>query len=160
MFLLIFALRFLALVVMAIWFGGFTFYGAVVIPALHDVFGSVEAGQVTQRVTTTLNVIGVVAIAAWWLLTVAMPRDCVDVRGKAQFALLAATTALLVFLIVLHREMDRRLDAGILVGFYPLHRVYLIASTVQWFVNLGLLAVSLGDRSRPPVRDRRDQPLR
>ncbi len=142
-------LRLLGLVAMAIWFGGFTFYSAVVVAVLHDALGSVAGGQITQRVTVTLNTIGLVAVALWWLLVVAEPQERKGVRGKARLGLLVATTVLLAFLIVLHGELDRRLDAGHLLGFYPLHRVYLVASTAQWFANLGLLALLLGPRREP-----------
>jgi hypothetical protein len=39
--------------------------------------------------------------------------------------------------------MDRRLTQGRMEGFNPWHQAYLIVSTVQWFVNLGLLDLSL-----------------
>ena len=64
------------------------------------------------------------------------------------------TLLLLLFLIVLHGIMDERLETGSLRGFYPLHRAYLIASTVQWVANLGLMATSLvlwGHRDQEPV---------
>ncbi len=32
--------------------------------------------------------------------------------------------------------------------FYPLHRVYLIASTVQWLANLGLLFTETNSMDR------------
>ena len=35
----------------AVWLGGFTFYGAVVLWVLHDEYGSLDAGRITQRVT-------------------------------------------------------------------------------------------------------------
>ena len=39
--------------------------------------------------------------------------------------------------------MRQQLDEGSLRGFYPMHRLYLIASTVQWVANLALVGVSL-----------------
>ncbi len=51
--------------------------------------------------------------------------------------------------------MDGRLESGSLRGFYPLHRIYLIASTAQWLANLGLLAVVLVPwRDGPPELSR------
>lgn len=137
------ALRFLCVLSLAIWVGGFTFYSAVVIPVLHDVLGSLDTGYVTQRVTDFLNVAGVVAVLFWWAAVwVEWPIGSVRVR-RLRLGLLAGTTLLLAVLIVLHRVMDARLEAGSLRGFYPLHRAYLAASTAQWFMNLGLLAGSL-----------------
>ena len=70
-----------------------------------------------------------------WVDRSVSPRWSVRVRWSA----LWATTVLLFFLIVLHRSMDEWLATSGLRGFYPLHRAYLMASTAQWFVNLGLL---------------------
>lgn len=136
-------LRFFALLTLAVWVGGFTFYSAVVIPELHGAMGSVEAGDITRRVTDPLNAIGAVALGVWWALE-AVDRSEVRARvRRTRLGLLAATSAILAFLVLLHRVMDGRLDAGRLNGFYPLHRVYLIASTLQWLANLGLLAVAV-----------------
>ena len=137
------ALRWLALVSLSVWFGGFTFYSAIVIPALHDAMGGVEAGRVTGEVSNSLNAFGVGAVAAWWWLA-AVERSTGDRRARrARVALLAATTAILLGLVALHPVMDARLESGSLRGFYPLHKVYLIASTFQWGLNLALPAVSL-----------------
>jgi hypothetical protein len=139
----LFVLRFLCLVSLAVWLGGFTFYGAVVVPVLHDSLGSLDAGIVTQRVTDYLNAIGVATIALWSLAAwVERSEGSVGSR-RMRIGLLGVTSSLLLALILLHRVMDGQLDTGSLRGFYPLHRAYLIASTAQWFVNVGLLAVSL-----------------
>lgn len=136
-------LRFFSVLALAVWVGGFTFYSAVVIPVLHDVLGSLDTGYVTQRVTDFLNASGVVAVLVWWAALWA-ERSLGSLRvRRLRLGFLAGTTLLLVVLIVLHRVMDARLEAGSLRGFYPLHRAYLVASTAQWFLNLGLLAGSL-----------------
>ena len=146
------ALRSLSLLALAVWVGGFTFYSAVVIPVLHESMGSVEAGLITQRVTDTLNGIGAAAVVLCCLWA-AVERPPYAVRSnRARLGLLAASTALLVVLIALHRVMDRRLETSGLRGFYPLHRAYLLASTAQWAANLGLLLVfALGWRDHPRV---------
>jgi hypothetical protein len=75
-------------------------------------------------------------------------------RGRA--VLLAASAATLAGLVVLHRVMDARLDEGQLAGFYPLHRLYLWTSTIQWLANVGLLGLATRrsrteiDPGRPP----------
>jgi hypothetical protein len=51
-------LRFLGLLGLIVWVGGFTFYSAGVIPVLHDVTPSRDAGRITQRVTDRLNLRG------------------------------------------------------------------------------------------------------
>jgi hypothetical protein len=136
-------LRFLCLLTLAVWVGGFTFYSSVVIRALHASLGSMETGYVTQQVTDYLNAIGVATVTVW-AFTAWVERSVGSRRARlTRLVLLATTSGLLLALILLHRVMDLRLDTGGLRGFYPLHRAYLIVCTAQWVANLGLLAVSL-----------------
>ena len=140
---------------MAVWVGGFTFYGGVVVPILNDELDHLQAGGITRRVTDILNMVGLVTVSIW---SVAAWTE----RGlgptwvrRGGLALLGATSVLLVALIVLHRVMDIRLDAGRLPDFYPLHRMYLATSTAQWLANLGLIVASLlvwEDRRSPTFR--------
>ncbi|ODT97835.1 MAG: hypothetical protein ABS79_06870 [Planctomycetes bacterium SCN 63-9] len=137
------ALRVLCLLSLSIWTGGFTFYSAVVIPVLHESLGSLDTGFVTQQVTDCLNFIGVGVVLIWWIAAW-VEREAGRARVRSvRLLLLAATTVILVGLIVLHRVMDGRLETGGVRNFYPLHRVYLDASTVQWFLNLGLITTLL-----------------
>lgn len=151
----LFALRFLCLLSLTVWVGGFTFYSAAVIPVLHDEMDSQHAGRITQRVTHSLNATGVAALALWWL-EVLLEHSGGQARiRQARILLTGASTAILVSLFLMHRVMDRRLDAGSLRGFYPWHRAYLIASTIQWFMNLGLLAAALLHWRQIPARPER-----
>lgn len=131
--------RWLCLVTMAVWLGGFTFYSGVVIPVLHDRFDSLDVGAVTQRVTDWLNVLGLVTVVVWGASV-----RLVDGRRTrwAWVVSLALSGVLLAALAVLHEVMDARLDTGSLDGFYPLHRAYLWLSTVQWLVNVVLLGLA------------------
>lgn len=142
-----FLLRMLALWALAFWLGGFTFYSAVVIPVLHDRLGSpLETGLVTQRVTDALNLLGVATITLGWLVTIFKESSQQSETGRWRWAMLAlaVTTVCLVILMALHRVLDRRLDAAEMQGFYPLHRLYLWVSTVQWFANMSLLTCWAG----------------
>ena len=146
------ALRFLALTLLAIWLGGFTFYSAAVIPVLHDAVGSVQGGSVTQHVTNRLNAVGGVTLLVWWALAVQDRDGLTPAWKRRRTGLLCVTAGLLLALAALHAVMDERLSRVGLRGFYPLHRAYLITSTVQWLVNLGLLATEAarggpGDRA-------------
>ncbi len=139
-------LRFVCFVMLSIWVGGFTFYSAVVIPILHESLGSVETGYVTRRVTDDINAVGFITAASWWLLVWVERKQSDQQRiplraRRIRLGLLLMTSAILLFLVGLHQIMDARLDSGDLREFYPLHRVYLIASTIQWFSNLGLMSV-------------------
>ena len=139
------ALRFACVAGMALWVGGFTFYGGVVVPILHEELDRLQAGGITRRVTDALNVVGAVTVATWWLAALVEGPPGPAWARRARLGLLAATTMLLAGQVVLHAEMDFRLDAGAggLRGFYPLHRAYLVISTAQWLVNLAILAASL-----------------
>lgn len=138
-------LRFVCLVTLSIWVGGFTFYSAVVIPILHEFLGPVDTGYVTRQVTDSINAAGFVTAACWWLLVWVdrkpSDQERVPIRARRiRLGFLSTTSAILLFLVGLHQIMDGRLDSGDLREFYPLHRVYLIASTIQWFANLGLMS--------------------
>jgi hypothetical protein len=136
--------RWAALAGLTVWLGGFTFYSAVVIPLLHDELGGPDAGAITGKVTDPLNAFGVAAVAAWWVMTAFEGRAAGSAPARAiRRALLALTTAILLGLIALHPVLDARLASGSMRDFYRLHQVYLIASTVQWGVNLALLAATL-----------------
>jgi Domain of unknown function (DUF4149) len=136
-------LRFLCLFSLAVWVGGFTFYSAVVIPVLHESLGSLDTGYITQRVTDYLNAAGGVTLALWWLAAWFDRSAKPDLARHLRLWFLVATTIILLALVGLHDLMDQRLGSGSLRGFYPLHRIYVIASTAQWFVNLGLMLLVL-----------------
>ncbi len=133
---------FLAIWAMAVWLGGFTFYSTVVIPVLHDQLGSpLETGLVTQDVTDWLNLLGVAAITLAGLGAILEPSGPHSrFRSGLALGLLASTAICLAALFVLHHQLDRKLESGELTRFYPLHRVYLWISTIQWLANTALLA--------------------
>jgi hypothetical protein len=135
--------RFAAMAGMAVWFGGFTFYSAIVIPELHEQLGGLEAGAITGRVSNPLNAFGSAAVAAWWIMA-ACERGLGPRWARwGRTLLLATTTAILIGLVALHPVLDARLESGSMEGFYPLHQIYLIASSAQWGINLALIAVTL-----------------
>jgi len=137
------AIRSIGLVAMAVWVGGFTFYGGVVVPILNDELDHLQAGGITQRVTNVLNAIGVVTVVLWSIIAWVDRATSPAWVRRVRLGLLAMSTISLAVLIVLHRVMDHRLDGGHLGEFYPLHRLYLATSTGQWLVNLGWIAASL-----------------
>ena len=130
-------LRWLALWSLVFWIGGFTFYGGVVIPVLHDQLGSaLEAGLVTQRVTDLLNLLGLYSdcagldsISPGTTGRPAWPTDRLEGGGRDAGGPLAlpgdpgaASTV----------GSTSGSCSGEMAGFYPLHRAYLWASTLQW----------------------------
>ncbi len=152
--------RFAAILLLALWWGGFTFYALAVVPTGHQVLRSkVRQGFITQQVTNKLNALGGVTLGVllWELLATRRSRS-----GGRRFqwavlswALLAATLAALCWL---HGRLDAQLDfAGRTVlddgVFYQWHRAYLIVATIQW---LGMVVhfASLLDR----LESRRETP--
>lgn len=146
----ILALRFAALAAMAVWVGGFTFYGGIVVPILDDALGSLDAGQITRRVTDRLNQIGLATVAVWALGLVVDRRHGRFPAVSAGFLAVSLTTLLGLFWM--HVRMDAHLDTVGLTGFKPWHRAYLMTSTIQWAANLGLLAATVRRWGAPAKR--------
>jgi hypothetical protein len=148
-------LRFLTIVAVAVWFGGFTFYSTVVIATAQEVLHShIRAGLITQQVTNWLNLISAVplALGAWngWNLRKSEHQRLVRMLVAALAVMVASQAAL----FALHPLLDAKIvgrevvDAG---AFFKLHRIYLVVSTGQWLATLGYIWAALalwraGDR--------------
>src|SRR6266487_6052704 len=142
------ARRLLILQVLLLWQGGFLFYTAVVVSTGTTVLGSAAAqGAITARVTDTLNLIGVVGLAIL-AAELGLTRDPIAKRTEARWwcrwILFVSQGLLLCF----HRLLDAFMDPDrtrvvIHPPFYPVHRMYLWASTAQWFVCLVLAWLTL-----------------
>jgi hypothetical protein len=139
--------RFLVVVAVAIWFGGFTFYSTAVISTSQEVLHShLRAGLITQEVTNWLNRISLVPLALCTVNCWVLRRH--DRRRFLQLltAALIAMIVLQIGLFVLHPMIDAKIvdhqveDAG---NFFKLHRVYLVISTGQWCATLAYLWASL-----------------
>jgi NAD/NADP transhydrogenase beta subunit len=122
---------------LAVWLGGFTFYGGVVVPIYHRHFTTMEVGLASRDVTDALNALGLVALV---LLALDAARD------RRRGLLVALAAALLAALVGLHEIMDARIDAGAFGRFYPLHRAYLTVHTALWAVQVVLLLRREDDR--------------
>lgn len=142
-------LRSLVLALWGAWVGGFMFYGAIVVPILHDELDSLTAGGITRRVTDGLNAVGAIALATWAALLIVEGRTARRIVGRARWVAFGISTGLLIGLIAMHEVMDGKLDTTGLDAFYPWHRAYLVVSTIQWVVNVGLLALSVAAWSLP-----------
>ena len=134
--------RYLAFHLFALWQGGFLLYAAVVVPAGTEVLGGAAAqGVITTRVSDTLNLIGVAALAmaAW---DVAMGRDPNDRRATARWACWSVMMACLYVEFVCHELLDSFMDPArtrvvIRPPFRTVHVIYLWAATLQWVAGLG-----------------------
>lgn len=124
-------LRWLALVSMSYWLGGFTLHSAVVNPMLREELGGLEAGMITGRVSEVLNWIGIGTMASCGVLAVAER----SLGGKAprtlRIGLIVVDVLILHASFTLHPVLDAKLEAGDMSRFHPLHQTYLIASEAQ-----------------------------
>lgn len=141
-FVLSVARRFLVIVAISFWLGGFTFYAGVAVPVGMRVLGShVRQGFITQQVTLWLNFSSIFALSILaWNVIVLRNR-----AGKLIKISLAASLLLMITLQVelfaLHPYLDRLLDAETRriiddERFDLLHHVYLWTSTVQWLAGV------------------------
>ena len=133
-----------AMFLLALWWGGFTFYAARVVFIGHEVLGNkTTQGFITERVTTNLNYLACAALAAagWELSAAGRSR-----RRTQAFTALGITVVATGFLFALHSLLARELDfeaRRVLQPerFYQLHRVYLLVATVQWAAGATLFAL-------------------
>jgi hypothetical protein len=140
--------RFVLLQALLLWQGGFLFYAAVVVPAGEEVLGSAAAqGPITARVTDTLNTIGLVALVVLAIdlrLTLDSNVHRTAIRWWCWSVAILCQVALFYFHVLLDAFMDPT-RTRVIIGppFRPVHRMYLWAVSVQWFVCLLLLWFNL-----------------
>ena len=130
--------RFLTVLAVALWFGGFTFYALVVIHTGHKVFGGIrQTGFLTQQVTHWLNLIGVAALLIL-LWNVAAGWSYAKPAARWGLVLTWFTMAALeIALFALHPQLDKLLDSQAQTildrgRFVSLHQLYMNLSTGQW----------------------------
>lgn len=141
-------LRFLARVAFAIWFGGFTFYAAVVVPDLHENLGGVETGEISRRVAPFLSMSGAAALALGWVVFGTDRTQRTGWRGKVRLGLLLVNCVLLITLVLMQRSLGNDLDTRqSMSAFRQLHEVYLTTWTAQWLAILGYVGLDV----TPPI---------
>ncbi len=132
----------------AVWWGGLTFYGAVVVPIGAQVIGSVEQGFITQRVSLW--------IYAFTILYLMLVLPDVWRHGRLIHRI-AWGTAIGMFpgLWFLHRHLSAMLDPATRTihddaPFYSWHAIYLWLIAVQWLCGLilGLMSGAGPGRGR------------
>ena len=139
--------RFLVLIALFFWQGGFTFYASVVVPVGQEVFGHLRQGFITRQVTVYMNLAGAIALLVLlWDLIAA--RDPSRGRRWVRWLLWISMGLLLLWLYQLHGQLNELLvRKGLLIldpeAFRPRHRLYLWLSTVQWACGLLYLFVTL-----------------
>jgi hypothetical protein len=160
--------RFVLLTSFMLWQGGFTFYGAVVIPAGHRVLGThLEVGFITQDVTLWINVLGDISCALLLLNLLSFGHRQRRLTQGLLGTLLVIAVAQIV-LHLLHPAMDALLDSKdheLLQrpAFDRLHRIYLLTATLQWvaaMVQLWLVICGWRETDRYPPFTFSTQPAR
>jgi hypothetical protein len=140
--------RFLTIAALMVWQGGFIFYTAVVVPIGTSVLeSSTRQGFITQRVTATMNVCGVVALTLI-ALDLASSHAAVNRLFMSRVCLFLLMAAAAVALFLLHARLDALLDVSNerVVDrntFRPMHRMYLWISSAQWGCAAGYLVLLL-----------------
>ena len=133
------------------WFGGLTFYMAVVVPIGSEILGSDVQGEVTSQVTSYINLASLVAATLIFL------------RGwkrSSRWLMVCASLITLcsLLMVVLRRWLLERMLGEVSSGeatgeygasefqlwldtwsFYSLHRVYLWVTTFQWLCGVIIL---------------------
>ncbi len=143
-----------ATLLVALWWGGLTFYSACVIPIGTGILSSTAQGFVTQQVTLCLNALCLVALIASGPRTFRSgPR-----REKLSWLLV---TGLLLALAALHQHLGTMLDSRTMSltvnsgRFYSSHRWYLLLTSGQWLSGLSLLLLRIQPRPRPDTDTQR-----
>ena len=135
-------LAILSLLLLALWFGGFTFYAAIVVPVGTELIGTSEQGIITQTVTHWLNGIGGLSlIGLFYLAFIAYPHKGL----KTCWVLLSLSW---IGLLLVHPLLDAMIEPGSYAledpsSFYTWHRFYLWIHTVQWIASIGFWWVFL-----------------
>jgi len=138
--------RLVTVLVIGLWFGGFTCYSTFVIEAGSRIFGGVDQGYVTQQATDVFNVLAIVMIVAVAIdIAVGWRRNTQRVR-IAQGVCLVVMIGSVVMLLILHNTLDAQMDATTLskpddVSFAPPHSSYRFYSMWLWFATVGYIAL-------------------
>jgi hypothetical protein len=145
--MLILLRRFLVLVALMFWLGGFTFYASVVVPVgQQELRSHLEQGFITRTVTNYLNLSGAVAlvILVW---DVVASRDSSRARNWTRWVACVAMIVTLLALVALHPYLDQLLNPELHEladpkAFRTGHRCYLWLSTVQWAFGVAYAALA------------------
>ncbi len=142
--------RYLVLIALMFWQGGFTFYAAVVVPVGTAALGNstLRQGFITRRVTVWLNHTAAASLAVL-AVDLLLSRDPSRRRRWARRSLWLFMVACQVLLYRLHGPLDDLMQAkGLIIldreAFRPMHRLYLWTHTFQWAAGLVYVGLMLG----------------
>ena len=123
----------------ALWWGGFTFYAAIVVPEGMKILGDhKKMGLITQSVTNYLNGIGVVVLfTSYIVLTSCNQKKKPVLRSISwDWFVLAFLQSLLFYIHHLLANSIQLICSNKTLehSFYIIHRFYLLASTAMWLL--------------------------
>src|SRR5258706_3358745 len=135
-------LRYLILIGLCFWMGGFTFYASVVIHVGHRVFGSgPEFGFLTKEVTVWLTRSGLIVLAILLLNLLLTPKRIARRWFFVASGTFAVMAAIQIALLLLHPRLEPFLDSSNQTirerpTFHHWHLIDMNLSTVQWSAAL------------------------
>lgn len=133
----------------ALWFGGFTFYAALVVPVANSILpDATQFGFVTQKVTHGINALhgAFLVVATWEVVT--QYRLANQRRWQLHILALAIilSAAALVCLLLIRVRLDAMMNGATFEinepeggSFYGTHAMYLNLSTVTWLAGIAQL---------------------
>jgi hypothetical protein len=138
--------RFLVIMALLFWQGGFLFYASVVVPVAQAETSHLHQGFITRQVTNYLNLSGAIALGILALdLAASDPKPWRRIARGVLWLGMALTLAWLAWLhadldALLARDPMRILDPP---AFGVGHRMYLWISAIQWIFGLAFLWLTL-----------------
>jgi hypothetical protein len=160
--------RFLVLIALMFWQGGFTFYASVVVPVGTAVLknSARRQGFITREVTSWLNVTAAVALGVL-AVELLLCRDPSRPRRRLRLALWLFMAGCQGLLLGLHPYLAGLMQTrGLIVldleAFQSAHRLYLWTHTAQWaagvlFVALTLLAWERESREGSGIKEGKEK---
>jgi hypothetical protein len=128
----------IATLLLALWWGGFTFYASFVVPEGMKVLGNhIRMGLITQAVTTYLNCIGCFSLVYSGIALYIVGRQLKSLKNPgAEYIALVFCQCIL---LALHVKLSGLIvvdgqEPTTMSGFYSLHRIYLLTSTAVWLL--------------------------
>lgn len=144
----------LALFSFMLWWGGFTFYAAFVIPTGQQVLGShILVGFITQQVAPVINSIALITcllcFIAEWLFA-----GSIRAVKKHAYVFTIIMLGGLITLYTLYPQMQTLLNNQTHTitnepHFYLLHRIYLLTCTAMWLNAVVYIILKIKNTSTP-----------
>ena len=126
----------------AVWWGGLTFYAAIVVPIGGEQIGETEQGFVTQQVTRWHN-------ALLTAMTVCLLIEACRQKRWPLWAVVCGLGVINAALLYQHLQLTTLMDMrgrSVSNDFYAQHAIYLWLTTVEWVIGLAI-PFQFGDTS-------------